>query len=191
MAKKILKIPTDLSSLIQTSDILSDEDKKKSVIYTTPVIDNLLVDMKKGYEVDMYPFFEGNVELRNKNVNFKLSDYELAEFQKCYRDANYFVENYCKFLTDYGRSTVTLRDYQKEIISSVTSEKYDEELDLFIPENRYVIIMASRQIGKTSSGDTGIKVKSKSRIKRFLITLFEKLLNKVNGRSKKEVNECS
>lgn len=182
MGKKILKVPTDISSLIQSSDILSDDDKKKSIIYTTPVIDNLLADMKKGYEVDMYPFFEGNIELRNKNVNFKLSDYELDEFQKCYRDANYFVENYCKFLTDYGRSTVKLRDYQKEIISSVTTEKYNEEKDLFIPENRYVIIMASRQIGKTTSGDTGIKVKRKSKIRKFLIKIFEKLLNTVNGR---------
>lgn len=179
MAKKILKVPNDPASLLQSGGEFSDDDKKKSVIYTTQVIDNLLSDMKKGYEVDMYPFFEGRTELRNSNINFKLSDIEREEFQKCYLDANYFVENYCKFLTDYGRSTVTLRDYQKEIISSVTTEKYNEELDLFVPENRYVIIMASRQIGKTSSGETTVKCKSKSKLKHKIIVWLEKILNKL------------
>ena len=42
--------------------------------------------------------------------------------------------------------------------------------------------MASRQIGKTTSGDTGIKVKRKSKVRKFLIKIFEKLLNTVNGR---------
>ena len=62
-----------------------------------------------------------------------MTEWESAEFDRCMLDANYFTENYAKFKTDYGYRLVELRDYQREAVELVTSEVYDEEMDLCVP----------------------------------------------------------
>lgn len=154
----------------------AEEQKKQTRIYSTAVIQAILDDYNKGYEIDNTPFFEGDINYKAPNIMFRMTNEEVDEFEKCMLDANYFVEKYCLFLTDYGRSNVKLRDYQKDIIESVTTDEYDPKLDLYIPKNRYVIIMASRQIGKTASGETKISFKTTNWFKKKLIALFEWLL---------------
>ena len=61
------------------------------------------------------------------------------------------IENYCKFMTDYGHIKVKLRKYQRELIHMVGDEHWDEQQQLFIANNRKVLVMQSRQTGKTST----------------------------------------
>ena len=62
-------------------------------------------------------------------------------------------------MTDHGLSTVNLRDYQRNVISTVTAEDYDPEDDLILPVNRNVVWMSARQSGKCVSPCTSINYK--------------------------------
>ena len=131
-----------------------------SRLYTTEIINSLRNDISEGFEVDMSPFFDGDYELRNERITFRMTPEEEEEYEKCFMGAMYFIEKYCKFMTDNGRRIVKLRDYQKDIIHLVTDQHYDPELDEMIPDNKNVIIMASRQVGKCYSADTQIVIKT-------------------------------
>ena len=125
--------------------------KKQRRIYSTQLINQLIKDRNQGYDIDLEPFFQRDLDLRAANIPFKMTEEEMEEYQKCFDDPIYYVENYAKFMTDHGIHTVTLRDYQKKVISIVTEETYDEENDLILPTNRSIIWLAARQSAKTTS----------------------------------------
>ena len=125
--------------------------KKQRRIYSTQIINQLIMDKDQGYDIDFEPFFQRDSNLRAANIPFKMTDEEMEEYQKCFDDPIYYVETYAKFMTDHGIHTVTLRDYQKKVISIVTEETYDEENDLILPTNRSIIWLAARQSAKTTS----------------------------------------
>lgn len=122
--------------------------KKKRRIYTTYMIDELIKEANNGYDIPYEPFFQKDLELRAANVTFEMTKEERDIFQRCYDDANYYAANYCQFMTDNGRRTVELRDFQQKIIQTVTDERFIEKNDDYGPKNRNVIWMASRQSGK-------------------------------------------
>jgi len=83
------------------------------------------------------PFFEKVVGLRTSGLTFKMSPDEQEEYIKCALDIHYFAATYCYIKGEEGQPIIIpLRDYQNEI------------LDNFF-NNRFNILMASRQIGKT------------------------------------------
>lgn len=127
------------------------EKEKNRRVYTTEMINQLVKDRNEGYDIDYSPFFERDLDLRAPNVTFKMTEWEYAEYVKCYSDPLYFITNYCKFKVDGGYKLVKLRDYQEEMIKLLTDEYYSEDVDMFLPTNRNVIICASRQIGKTTT----------------------------------------
>ena len=129
-------------------------------IYSTEIIDDIKSQIFAGYNADMSPFFENNINLKAPNINFKLTKEEFEEIQKCYNDAVYFVEKYCTFLTDDGRRTVQLRDYQKRILRILTEQVYIEKRDDMGPKNRGVIMMQSRQSGKCVTYNTKVQTES-------------------------------
>lgn len=137
------------------------EPRKK--IYSSKMIEELIGDINKGYEVDFSPFYEKDIELRAPNIVFKLTNEEYEEYKKCMCDANYFVENYCKFLNDNGRTLVKLRDFQKNILTTATTNHYEEDIDEFVPDNRNIVIMASRQTGKCLV-DSEVVIKNNSNL---------------------------
>ena len=123
-----------------------------SKTWSTASINKLLEDIKfGGDDVDLSCFYERDSELRNSKIRFKITKEEQEEFNKCSTDVDYFVENYCKFLTDEGRKTVKLREYQSKALKTFGEEIYLEEIDDFQPINRNLIWLASRQIGKTTT----------------------------------------
>lgn len=85
------------------------------------------------------PFFDGKVGLRKEKVTFSMTEEEKEEYIKCKLDVKYFANNYCKVKTEDGiYRIIRLRDYQYKI------------LDMFQnPSNKFNILMASRQVGKT------------------------------------------
>ena len=94
-------------------DVKNDVPKR---IYTSEIIERLLDDAKRGLEIDTTPFFMGDLELRAPNIVFQYTEWEIEELQKCMEDPIYFASKYCKFQNDKGRTTVELRDFQKDIL---------------------------------------------------------------------------
>ena len=124
------------------------KSKKQRRIYSTQSINQLIEDRNQGYDIDFEPFFMRDLDLRAANIPFKMTEDEMEEYQKCFDDPIYYAESYAKFMTDHGLSTVNLRDYQRNVISTVTAEDYDPEDDLILPVNRNVVWMSARQSGK-------------------------------------------
>lgn len=83
------------------------------------------------------------IYLRNKRIprvdaEFEWTDKRVAELQKCAKDIKYFSENYFYINTvDDGKVKIDLYPAQKRVLKSLVA-------------NRFVIVNASRQIGKTT-----------------------------------------
>jgi hypothetical protein len=101
--------------------------------------------------VEMSCFHHSDIELKAANLLYQLTPEEIDEFHKCSQDIIYFVEKHCKFLTDKGRRLVDLRIYQDKILKILSKESFNKKLEDYIPDNRNIIIMASRQTGKTTT----------------------------------------
>ena len=84
-------------------------------------------------------WFENKRGIRKANLAFGMTQEELTEYAKCKYSVKYFSEAYCKIKKEDGTiGQMTLRDYQKDIIDLYTN-------------NRFSILCASRQVGKTVS----------------------------------------
>lgn len=114
----------------------SDQDAQK-LVWSTKIINDLMVALDKGYrpQVSM-PFYEGKQFLRRGNIVFEYTDAELKEIAKCANDIVYFAEKYAVVMTDNGIQQVKLREYQKDLLRD-------------FQHNRFNIVLASRQMGKT------------------------------------------
>lgn len=124
----------------------------QATIWTSALVDQTLDKLRFGMEVDMGCFHKNDPELKAGGILFKHTREEYEEFQKCAIDIVYFVENYCRFLTDKGRSLVELRKFQKEILDELGAVgDYDEEIEQWLPKYTDYILMASRQTGKTTT----------------------------------------
>jgi hypothetical protein len=121
---------------------------QSTTIWTSELIQQSLEKIRMGIFSDLECFYKRDIELKAANILFKLNAEELKEFNKCSVDIVYFVKNYCRFLTDYGRILVNLRDFQKDILDTLGEQVYIEDLQDFGPKVRNYILMASRQIGK-------------------------------------------
>ena len=120
-------------------------------IWTTASVDQTKEKLRHNIEADMSCFYERDIELKAGKILYKLTAWEMDEFQKCSEDIVYFVTKYCRFLTDYGRKTVSLRDFQEDILEELSEEEWNNKLDDWSPVARNYILMASRQTGKTTT----------------------------------------
>ena len=92
-------------------------------------------------------WFKNNTGVRKSGLKFAMTQEELNEYLRCKLSVYYFAEKYCKIkLEDGSIGHMKLREYQKEIIKLYT-------------ENRYSILMASRQSGKCSEYNSVLKLK--------------------------------
>ena len=153
-----------MAKVRNTRDIRSNsldkqaEKEKRSKIYTSERIEQILKEQQSGGAPDMDPFWHGQTDYRDSGIAFEYTDEELLELEKCANDCLYFVRNYAKFLNDKGRTTVKLRDYQERLLNLLSEEVYDEVSDTIIPKNHEIIVMQSRQTGKCVTGDTEIEI---------------------------------
>ena len=106
------------------------------IIWNTETVIETMKRMRQGAYVDLGCFHERNYELRAPNILFQLTQEEHEEFIKCSDDIEYFVETYCRFLTDKGRVTVPLYPSQKEILNTLGEEIWLGKIDDFGPKIR-------------------------------------------------------
>jgi len=115
----------------------SEEIQSNKIVWSTKAVNDLIVALDKGYrpQVSM-PFYEGKQHLKRGNIVFEYTDDEIAEIARCASDIVYFAEKYAVVMTDEGIRKVKLREYQKEMLRNFQN-------------NRFNIVLASRQMGKT------------------------------------------
>lgn len=118
-----------------------DHDEYAGGIMTTEKVNEILE--KENLAVKLHrneKLWFNNLEgVRRRGIKFSMTDQEMQEYIKCGLSIYYFAEHYCKIkLEDGSVDQMKLRDFQKDIIKLYT-------------ENRFSILMASRQIGKTIS----------------------------------------
>ena len=109
-------------------------------ILTTEKVNEILEKNNKGEKLHLNEkiWFDNKVGVRKAGLKFASTKKELEEFTKCKMDVHYFANNYCHIKREDGTiGPMKLRDYQKDMI------------DLY--QNKYCILMASRQMGKTVS----------------------------------------
>ena len=114
---------------------------ERQMVFTTKLVDEATDKINDGIVVKRYqnPWLKSEVGLRRAGASFRMTPDEQQEYVRCALDVHYFVEKYCKVKREDGSvGSIKLRDYQKEI------------LDNFV-NNRFNILMASRQVGKTIS----------------------------------------
>jgi len=122
----------------------------KQIIWNTKMIDEAAEKINNGFVLSRIenPFYENTIGLRKAGLTFRMSSTEIDEYVKCKMDIQYFAEKYCWVKGEKGEPVqLRLRDYQKEI------------LDNFF-NNRFNILMASRQTGKCSEFNTIVKIKN-------------------------------
>ena len=127
------------------------EQEKTSKIYSTDEINKILEKRKRGVEVDMAPFFHGNIDYKDAGLIYQYTEEEMQELEKCANDCVYFVSKYCKFLNDKGWTLIKLRDYQQDMLKLYSEEEWDPEIEEFIVKNQYIVGMSSRQSAKTTT----------------------------------------
>ena len=129
-------------------------------IYSTRLINQLLEDHNKGYEIPYDAFFQRDLQLKAPNIVFEMTPEEYEEYNKCYEDPLYYVKHYCKFQTDDGHQLVQLRPFQERVIQTVTEERFiDASCEKLGPKNRSIIWMAARQSGKCCFYNSLISIK--------------------------------
>lgn len=107
------------------------------IVWSTRQVNDLLLALDQGYRPKVkMPFYEGKQFLRKGNIVFEYTDEEIAELARCATDIVYFAEKYAVVMTDDGIKRVKLREYQKRMLRNFQSERFN-------------IVLASRQMGKT------------------------------------------
>ena len=116
----------------------SDSDAvAEKLVWSTKSVNDLVLAMDQGYRPKVaLPFYEGKQFLRKGNIVFEYTDEEIAELAKCANDIVYFAQTYAVVMTDEGVQQVELRDYQKQLLRD-------------FQHNRFNVVLASRQMGKT------------------------------------------
>jgi len=111
----------------------------RQIIWTTKTVNAVADKMNNGFVFTKLddPFVDKTVGIRRPKLTFSMTDLEQEEYIHCALDIHYFAETYCFIKGEDGQPIIIpLRDYQNEILDNFFS-------------NRFNILMASRQIGKT------------------------------------------
>lgn len=109
---------------------------KTSVVWDSINVLKATKNLELGVEGDYSCFYNNDISLRNGNIIFKYTKEELEEMKMCKNDILHFADNYCYAMTDDGVVKIKLRDYQRDILKNYH-------------DNRFIVFLASRQIGKT------------------------------------------
>ena len=115
------------------ADITSEDG---AIVWSSKSIELAYDALKKGFGLRKSPFYRGNVDLRKANLTFQYTEEEIAEIIRCKKDIVYFANTYIYLKTPEGRRKIKLRPYQVKLLKT-------------IQDNKYVINLSSRQVGKS------------------------------------------
>ena len=131
------------------------------VVWSTKSLKAAVDALKKGLPLKANPFCGTNTMLLKPDIVYRRTEEEVEDYIKCMQDPLYFAEK-CFLMTPKGLQAVKLRDYQIEYLKN-------------LKENRFNILLACRQAGKTQLIDSQIVIKLPIK---NISTQFAKLLKK-------------
>lgn len=133
--------------------------KQQITVWSTKAVKQYEEDLDNGIERKDNPFYYGNCTLRRANLLYEYTQEEINELIKCKNDVNYFANHYAytKSAATGTLEHITMRDYQEDMLNTIN-------------DNRFTIIVASRQSGKCSIGNEYVELESGEKVK--LIDLF-------------------
>ena len=131
------------------------------VVWSTKSLNAAVDALAKGLPLKANPFCGTNTKLLKPDLVYKRTEEEVEDYIKCMQDPLYFAEK-CFLMTPKGLQPVKMRDYQKEYLTN-------------LKENRFNILLACRQAGKTQLIDSQIVIKLPIK---NINTHFVKLLKK-------------
>jgi hypothetical protein len=111
----------------------------KQITFSTEKIKEIADRLDRGFVIPRHEkyWYKNMPFVKKEGLVFDFTEEELMEYTKCKFDVKYFAETYCLLRKeDSSIGNIILRDFQAEI------------LDMFV-DNRFNIIMASRQSSKT------------------------------------------
>jgi len=133
--------------------------KERQMVFSSENVTEATDKINDGIVLKRFqnPWLKNEIGLRRSGLTFKMTSAEQGEYIKCALDIHHFTEKYCKVKREDGSiGAITLRDYQADI------------LDNFV-DNRFNILMASRQVGKCLTFNTLCEIKSKEIRKEYRI----------------------
>ncbi|WP_300103199.1 hypothetical protein [Flavobacterium sp.] len=133
------------------------------------MLEHKIVDVEK----DMKDCYNGNYNIAKAGISHSYTEEQLTEIIKCKKDIIYFIENYVKIINlDEGMVPFKLYDYQKEMITA-------------FKENKYIICLLARQMGKCVTYSTIINIRNKktNQVQEIEIGKFYNLIREENLRS--------
>jgi hypothetical protein len=110
---------------------------RKNITWSTKLVDSWMKDHAEGEFHKESPWLDGQVGVKKAGLLFDYTPEEIEELTKSANDVIYFANHfgYCLHGSQ-GYKPITLRDYQEEMLTSYTN-------------NRFTCCMSSRQVGKT------------------------------------------
>ena len=122
---------------LPTPQVNFSQPHGKTKIWNTKMVEEVRDKIVNGETVlGGNPFHEVDIDFRAGDLIFDYSEEELKEIARCATDIVYFANKYCVSMTDDGVQKITLRPYQEKVLRAYQ-------------ENRWIVFLASRQIGKT------------------------------------------
>jgi hypothetical protein len=125
------------------SGLSGGDDDINTSIWTTLRFNKLIEEIDNGLDIKGLhnsPFKDNDINLKRAQLPFEYTPDEWNELVKCKEDILYFAYNHCYIQTNKGIMLIKdaggLRDFQEQILLSFKANKYN-------------ILMASRQIGKS------------------------------------------
>lgn len=119
---------------------LEDGPTESSIMWTTARVNKILEDHENGLidikHLKNSPFKDNDPDWKKANIVYEYTAEEIVELKKCQQDVVYFAEKYCQIMTETGVRNIDLLDYQKDVVKNFDRERFN-------------ILMASRQVGKT------------------------------------------
>jgi hypothetical protein len=83
-------------------------------------------------------FYKGNENLLRDEAQIKWTPEMVDELKICSKKVNHFAENYFYIITEDGKQKINLYKYQKNLLKAFTN-------------NRFNVVLSSRQSGKTTT----------------------------------------
>ena len=133
-------------------------------IWSTKRVDDLLKQVEEsGVMPKRNPFFEKDVDLRAKGVNFQYTSGELLEMARVSEDILHFGEVHCKVRTDDG----------DRFMGKGGLRKYQIKALLQLKKYQFNVWLASRQIGKCVSYDSEVELYDRAKDSMIRMPIFE------------------
>jgi hypothetical protein len=118
-------------------------------VWTSELVNEYNERYTLGYDVDVLgesPYFQKLYGWRAPELLYKYSESEEEEIIKCKEDILHFANKYAYAMTDNGVQKINLRPYQKKVLRAMQ-------------DNRMLIYLASRQVGKCFFFTSKIRIK--------------------------------